>query len=89
MSQYGLLMDAESIQYEQQCAIRNLCLLHDLLWEDIMSLEAHGALAGVGHLQTLAEAMSSVATSLSRSNELLRDAVDNEYKKRKEGLEHE
>ena len=83
MSVFGLLIDAEQIQYDQQCAIRCLSFLHDLLLDDIMFLEASGAPVATGHLQELGEAMYSVGGTLFRLNQALAGAVEEEYQKRR------
>ncbi len=83
MSQFGLLMDAERIQYEQQCAIRCLSFLHELLEQDIMALEASGAPVAIGHLRELEEAIYSAAGTLFRLNQELGETVEEEFKRRR------
>lgn len=81
MSQFGLLVDAEQLQYDQQCAIRNLLLLHELLDQDIIALETSGAPIPAGRFRELWEAMCSAAGTLSRLNQELGEAVEEEFKR--------
>ena len=87
MSKFGLLLDAETIHFEQHCAIQSLMLLHELFDKEIIAVEQNGGRASAGYLKTLADAMYGSAISLLRANENLKEAVEEEYEKRKKGTE--
>ena len=83
MSQFGILLDAETIQCEQQCAISNLNLLQDLFEREITALERSKTIVSTDYLQELAYALCCVSTALQRANEKLKAAVEEESQKRK------
>ena len=85
MSQFKILLDTETIQFEQHCAIQSLMLLLELLDKEIIAVDQNGGRVSPGYLQTLADAIYSAAVSLLRSNENLKAAVEAECEKRKKG----
>ena len=87
MSKFGLLLEAENIQYDQKCALTTLGIIQEKLEKELMSIEQAGALKAVGCLQDLADAIYIISTVLSKQNEKLREAVEEEYRNRKEGGE--
>ena len=83
MSKFGILLDAETIQFEQHCALQSLLFLHEIFDKEIMAVEQNGGRASAAFLQTLADAMHSSAVSLVRANQELKTAVEEEYEKRR------
>ena len=77
MSKLGILLDAETIQYEQRCAISNLNLLQDLFDQEIATIMS------TDYLQELSCALCCVSNALRRANQELMEAVEDEYEKRK------
>lgn len=85
MSKFESLLEAENIQYDQKCALTTLGIIHEKLEKEVTSIEKAGALKAVGCLQDLADAIYIISTVLSKQNEKLREAVEEEYEKRKKG----
>ena len=87
MSKFGILIDTENTQFSLRCSIDALLFLHELLEEDLAAAEKNGGRASIGYLRRLADAMYSVILSIYNSNQELKEAVDEEYEKRKKGTE--
>ena len=89
MSKFGLLLDAETIQHRQKYALTTLEIIRSSLDEEITSIKLSGGLASVGFLQDLSNAIYIITMMLFDQNEQLKEAVDVEYKKRKEENNHD
>ena len=83
MSKLGILLDAETIQYEQRCAISNVNLLQDLFDQEIAAMAKTKTIMCTDYLQELSCALCCVSNALRRANQELMEAVEDEYEKRK------
>ena len=81
MSQFGILMDAETVQIELHCAVQCLLLLCEEFDREIRAVERNGGRASSDYLQTLSDAVHCVSGSLHRTDEELKAAVEEEYER--------
>lgn len=82
MLKFGLLMETESIQFEQECAIKALGILVHDLEREIAAIKKEGFMP-VDYLQDLSDALYSVYGTVDALSLKLKEAVDEEYQKRK------
>lgn len=86
MSKYGLLMDAEEITMEVNCALKGLRIIRDRLEDELFSIKKSGIFPGIGYMQELCDAMYSSAQMLELLNERLSASVEDEYKRAKQSI---
>lgn len=85
MKTFGLLLDAENVQLELRCAIKVLRLVVDSLEREVMAIKQAEGFVSVDYLQDLSDALYSVSGTMDDINLKLKEAVDEEYQKRKKG----
>ena len=83
MSKFGFLLEAETIQFQQKCALTALRIIQSDFSDEVAAIERSNALSMVGDLQDLSDAVYIVADLLDDLNQKLKEAVDEEYKNRK------
>lgn len=83
MRNFGLLMEAESIQFEQRCAIKALRLVVDALEREVAAIKQAGGFVSTDYLQDLSDALYSVFGTLDDLNLRLETVVDKEYERRR------
>lgn len=85
MSKFELLLEAETIQFQQKCALAALGVIQSDLADEIATIERFKAFPMAGHLQDLSDAVYIIADLLGGLNQKLKEAVDEEYKNRRNG----
>ena len=83
MSKFGFLLETETIQFQQKCALTALRIIQSDFFDEVAAIERSKGLSMVGHLQDLSDAVYIVADLLDDLNQKLKEAVDEEYKNRK------
>lgn len=86
MSKTRFLMDAETAQHDQSCALHNFGFLHEALDNEIDALRGTKAetCVSIDYLQSIADAMFSVYGTMYRNNQQLKQAVEEEFARREE-----
>ena len=83
MGKYGFLIEAESIQFEQHCAIKALEIVAAALEREIRAIKQAGGFVSADYLQDLSDALYSVSGTLDDLNLKLGTAVDEKYERRR------
>lgn len=71
--------DLESTSCFLSCAIDNLTLLRDGIYQDLFAMEEQKKYMGTGHMQACCDAMTTTFHELERIKEEMDAAIEAEY----------